>query len=397
MTFHQKRWIDSYLGGALLLFLRPATWMLGKVLRRRRSLDHIQTIAYFKYQGGGSLVLAFPSILGLRKRYPTASLVLVTSGSVRPFAEVLGVFDKIQVLDERSLLRLLWSCARAWSACLGADVLIDLEVYSRLSTIFSLLTMARNRIGFYLENVYWRKYLNTHLIFFNRTSAAYLFYAQITRLLGAEPASWDQSRQHLRARLALPEAAPPTGVRRIAVGQGCSDFGKERMLSASQWKTFIMSRLPRGTRAEVIFLGASAERDLAEQTMTLLKADRQDLACSHRCGALSLPDSLTLLASAEEFWGIDSGLTHLARLLGVPCVSFWGPTDPSTRLDPLANIHEEILYQKIPCSPCLHIAETTPCQGDNVCIRRLFEPDLKEDGLFTLWPPEYKPGAKRGS
>src|ERR1700735_518042 len=54
-----------------------------------------------------------------------------------------------------------WRWRRLW--------VIDLEVYSKLTTVFGLLTLARNRVGFYLSAVPFRKFLNTHNIIFDQS------------------------------------------------------------------------------------------------------------------------------------------------------------------------------------------------------------------------------------
>src|SRR5581483_3817598 len=43
-----------------------------------------------------------------------------------------------------------------------------------------------------------------------------------------------------------------------------------------------------------------------------------------------LRDLPEILASAKAFVGNDSGVTHLASLLGVPTVALFGPTHPAT-------------------------------------------------------------------
>ncbi|NOZ68866.1 MAG: glycosyltransferase family 9 protein, partial [Deferribacteres bacterium] len=94
----------------------------------------------------------------------------------------------------------------------------------------------------------------------------------------------------------------------------------------------------------------------------------------------SLDKSLSILSSADEFWGIDSSLLHYARMFKIKCVSFWGPTDPATLLREVPGLQEEINYCRIPCSPCIHVTETPPCMGDNVCIQNLFN-DKKRDWI----------------
>jgi hypothetical protein len=77
-------------------------------------------------------------------------------------------------------------------------------------------------------------------------------------------------------------------------------------------------------------------------------------------------------------------LAPLCRLLVLACMSFWGPTAPATRLRPIASLRETVRYGKVPCSPCIHVAEEPPCQGNNVCIQSLFYGDKDYDSVFWL-------------
>ena len=66
------------------------------------------------------------------------------------------------------------------------DTIINLELYSRLSTIFSLLTCARNRIAFHKDDFFWREHVETHHVYFNLYSGSYYFYDRIIKLLVEE-------------------------------------------------------------------------------------------------------------------------------------------------------------------------------------------------------------------
>jgi ADP-heptose:LPS heptosyltransferase len=98
----------------------------------------------------------------------------------------------------------------------------------------------------------------------------------------------------------------------------------------------------------------------------------------NRCGDTSLADALRLLAGCDEFWGIESSLLHYARLFGLRCKAYFGPTHPM-RLRPVEGLVEEIYYRKTVCSPCIHLVSTPPCHGDNLCMQWLFEPPKKND------------------
>jgi hypothetical protein len=44
-----------------------------------------------------------------------------------------------------------------------------------------------------------------------------------------------------------------------------------------------------------------------------------------------------------------------------------------TRLKYNPDLVERVHYHKVPCSPCIHVAEDPPCHGKNICIQGLFD------------------------
>jgi len=380
LTLRRKQILDFYLGGFLILVLRPIVALAGRVLRRDHDLRVRGEICVQKLLGGGSLVLAYPALLGLRRRWPEARLSLVCTPAVVPFAETLRIFDRLLVIDDSKPLRFLWSALRTWSRCFRVDTIVDLEVYSRLSTVFAALTCARNRLGFFLAEAFWRRGLHTHLVFFNRFSGVWFFYEKTVELLGAQPASREECRAHVLA--GLPPRSGPSARETICVGCNTSELAPERMLTARQWRAVFAERAGESSGRRFVLLGAASDRALADPICRELEQVLPQHRYENRCGELTLSESLAELAAATEYWGIDSALLHYARLLGVRCLSYWGPTDPRTRLRPIPGLDEEVVYRKIPCSPCVHVAEQAPCRGNNLCIRNLFEPPGDE----PEWP-----------
>ena len=369
MNLRRKQRLDWVVGGILIALLRPVVLLLGRLLRRDHALRVGGRLCVFKLVGGGSLVIAYPALLGLRRRYPDVELSLLCTPAVAPFAETLHVFDRLVPIDDSSLPRLLRTAFTAWLRLLGTDTVIDLEVHSRLSTVYSLLTCARNRFGFYLESAFWRRGLHTHLIFFNRFSGSYLFYEKLCGLLDAPPASPETCREHLLA--GLPPAPPRSPLPTVCIGHACSDLSRERMLAPEHWRAVVEKEAGDAVR-HIVLLGGRSDREEAERILSALRGAHPQHRYEDRCGELTLPQSIALLADADEFWGIDSGLLHYARLLRRRCLSFWGPTHPETLLKPIPGLDERVVYRRVPCSPCVHIAEAPPCRGNNVCIRNLF-------------------------
>jgi ADP-heptose:LPS heptosyltransferase len=379
------RAIDSYLGRVAIACLRPLAIALGVLLRRDHRLAMAGEVVWIKMLGGGSLLLAMPMLLGFRNANPQLRMVLITTPDVKPFAELMGVFDEYRVIDVRGVRAIAMSAVRVLGQTLRADCIVDLEVHSRLTTVFATVTMARNRVSFWQEDIYWRRGIATHLIFFNRSSGSYYFYDRVAELLGSPVAD----RAACRAALSRACEVNPSGRphAQVCVGFACSDLGRERMLTPVQWVRVFRDNL-RSDHRTFIFLGGPADLESGEAIITELRRAFPELTFDNRCGKTPLRRSVGVLFDSREFWGIDSGLLHVSRIAGLSCLSYWGPTDPSTRLRLGWQLDEKVVYRKIACSPCVHTSEEPPCRGDNRCIQGLFDPERAPLG----WTPIDHPG-----
>ncbi|HEY6219967.1 MAG TPA: glycosyltransferase family 9 protein [Gemmatimonadaceae bacterium] len=371
MQLRTQRTIDNYVGRLLIAALRPLAMVLGAVLRRDHRIRADREVVWMKMLGGGSLLLAMPMLLGFRRAHPNTRLVLITTNGVKPFADLIGVFDEYRVIDVSSALAVAESGAKALVQTFRADCIVDLEVHSRLTTVFTTLTMARNRVSFWLEDIFWRRGLASHLVFFNRSSGSYHFYDRVGELFGFAIAGKQECRETLVRTCDVDRSKPQ--LNQVAVGFACSDLGMERMLSPEQWAQVFRERR-RPDQTTFVFLGGPGDRERGERIIEAVRREHPSLTLINRCGEQSLRQSVATLFESRDFWGIDSSLLHLARIAGCRCLSFWGPTDPMTRLRVTWEVDEELVYRKIACSPCVHTSEEPPCHGDNRCIQGLFDP-----------------------
>ena len=362
MTFRTKQTLDFWLGGLLLLLLFLPVRGLGLILRRDHSVARRRGCAVVKLVGAGSLFLAIPSLQAIRGQFPAGKFFVVGTPAVTGFAEGFGWFDECWTIDDSGLLRFASSTLRAlFKIAWHCDHLIDLEVHSRFTTAFGVLTAVRNRIGFVDEIAFWRRAFYTHMIYFNVQGPVYSFYDMLASWFGLDRVPVGQVHATLRARVIscpLPKtlALPP---RYVIVAPGCSEFGKERQLRPDEWRSLLANASLDG--AAVVLLGGAADRQLCDAIVAEL-GHGTSLA-----GQLAIAQSAGVLARAEHFFGIDSLLLHLARALGVSATSIWGPSDPATRLRP-GVMDDRVYYSKMCCSPCIHVHETPPCNAARPCI-----------------------------
>jgi len=375
MKLSTKRKVDYVVGGIGIFLLHPWVTLLGKILRRDHSAVIKEHALVIKMLGGGSLVIALPALLGLRRKYPGIRLSLASTKTVKPFAEVLSIFDDIMIIDDKSIITLLGSGIRLLFRLFGVDTVFDFEVYSRLSTVLSVLLCARNRIGFYLESTVWRNRISTHLIFFNRFSGSFNFYEAAVATVGAEPVNLSECGLHVARANRIPvkerlsrgeRVTVEQEAQRICISPSCSELGKERMLRASQWVLILRKLVVNAT--SVVILGGADDSAIREELVQQGRQIGPEVSWINACDGRSLQQSLELLAGCSRLLAVDSSVLHFGRLFGIPTVSFWGPTDPATRLREVEGSADTFWYEKVPCSPCVHIAHTLPCGGRNVCI-----------------------------
>ena len=159
-----------------------------------------------------------------------------------------------------------------------------------------------------------------------------------------------------------PKAWPPVPF--VALGHACSDLSRERQLRPDEWKRLLHPVLLAGH--EIVLLGGPADAAAADAIIAALGRGK------NLCGELSILQSAKVITQAAVYYGIDSMPLHLARALGVPTVSVFGPTDPAILLRPLGH-RERIAFARLPCSPCIHVNETPPCQGRRTCMAMALE------------------------
>lgn len=365
MNFNSKRLIDYYLGNLIVFSLILPMRIAKTVLRPKYSLKKPNHVVFIKMLGGGSVFLALPSILALRKKHVNCKMTIICSERIKAFAEVYGVFGNIVTIRDGNILLMIWTTLiaifRTWMW--RVDTVVDLEVHSRLTSCLSVFLLTPNRIGFVDDNSRWRKYLYTHVLYFNVYGPVYTFYDGIAVLLGVKDIHLDDQRKHFNS--ILKDVELNTRVENlskyIVIGPECSEHGRERQLSLKQWGEVLRLIWLQYPALKIVLIGKNIDSACFE------KEWESSGRIVNLCGQLSLLELFKLLQHAYAYIGIDSAPLHFARMLSPKVISIWGPTDPRSRLRLLTN-EEEILYNMYPCSPCIHIAEQPPCKGNNDCM-----------------------------
>jgi len=313
--------------------------------------------------GIGSVLMAADGIAAIKEKYPGAKLILLASSSVIDGIQSTNLFNEYWKFSDSSLLKVIGSTIknlfRSWRQ--KKLWVCNLEVYSKLTTIFSLWTCARNRFDFFFNEVSFRKNINTHPVYFNQFSLAHENYDRMAETLGAT----------INKPFELPKFSKTKRIhaakKYIVISNTCSELARVR-LYPDDLLIQLFKALYTKYNCPILLSGTRSDADDYEKILTnnLLAG----LPIQNMAGKYSIEELLSLLYNdCLIMITVDSAPLHYAYRLGVPTISLWGPTNPATRMTE-SNIFKSV-YLDVPCSPCTHHTTVLPCGGDNFCMKNM--------------------------
>lgn len=362
--------IDGYIGRILIAFFSPLAFLVN--LNSAKTPEGLTTskitkITYLKILGGGSLLIAYPAILAIRRQYPNAKIILICSPEVAAFAKLTDLIDELVLIDTSHIRLFIASVFKAIKAGWRSDIFVNYELHSKLTTLFCFFTFSRNRFGLFQNWNLWQKGYINHPIFYNPSSPIYVGYEQIAANAGGVIPPWDDACKYFQNQLETEVSSFESGSY-FVLAPFCSALYRERECSSEEW-AILLRRKIQGT-AKILVLSGNSDAKRCSKLCEDLSKSLLGIEVVNLAGKTSLNEAASLLIKATRLIAIDSGLIHLARLLNVPTLSYWGPSDPFLRLKDVDPLIDEIQYERISCSPCVHNIDIPPCSGNNVCMQQ---------------------------
>ncbi|MFN4083509.1 MAG: glycosyltransferase family 9 protein [Bacteroidia bacterium] len=365
MNLKQKQWIDGNIGRIIAAINVVLVRGLGILLRRDHSINKPpENILIIKMLGIGSMFIATDSIYSLKKKYPNAKFILMTSSSVAASMHPLQLFDEIWVHNDKNFIKLFvsgfelllktWKLKKLW--------VVDLEVYSVLSTIFSTYTLAINRFGFQLNKVHFRNYLNTHNIFFNQFTSVYLNYEMLVKAMGVS-----EITPFIFEPLLINDKQKNT----IAINNTCSELGGNLKKIPGATLQQLCLYIINNTNYNLAFTGAPVDFESNELFINNFLHQYKN-RITNIAGVFNFDKYYEFLYNnCKAMISIDSAPMHIAIKLGLPTLSFWGPVNPTQMLSANQVSKQLHIYLGVHCSPCIHLTDVVPCGGNNICMKNM--------------------------
>lgn len=391
MKVSTQRFVDRWIGVPLCAALTLMHWIHSKFAPARRSSPAVTNIMVVLLSEMGSLVLAYPMLTWLRQQHPQATIHALMFARNREVIELLDLDGNIVVTTVRDtgFFALIKDSIAAIRFMRNApiDIVLDCELFSRVSAIFCALSGARERVGFHRhtqEGLYRGDFFTQPVLYNPHRHIADQFLALAAGVgSAATPSGKDclapaassfrlpklqtNNAELASVRLKLHGLAPVLSSRKLALIYASGGALPIRAWPLNHFKDLAQQWIANGYAVGVI--GLPTDVDQATELVSAVSSPH----CFSLAGQTKNVRELILMFHfATVLVANDGGPGHFAVLADLPAVMLFGPETPrlygslSARVLP---IHRA----EMPCSPCLTAFNhrLSPCDGDNQCLKRI--------------------------
>jgi len=309
----------------------------------------------------GDVVFASPLVKAIKRRYPDSRISLLVDARSREVARYIPGVDEILSFDrqraDRGLTGLLQTAGRIRRG--GYDLLLAPHRAARTS-LLALFSGVPLRVGY--GGVLGRLAYHLRAQRQKDEPCELAQDAGLLKLLGIELDDTRLSLHRPRGLDAYLESFFYTNG--LKQSDRLAALCPGAIIESKRWPAVYFASLAemlklRGLKP--VLFGGPAESRLA---LEIMGACREKI---YSCIGNRLEEAAALLGRCEVCVGGDSGLTHMARALGLPTVIIFGPTDPRAHR---FEEHTRVLTASLPCRPCSRKGGPKRCPyGHHDCMR----------------------------
>jgi len=280
------------------------------------------------HQGAlGDVVLTFPAIIGLRKKFSRVDVLC--QSQLGKLAAALGLAEKWYSLEAACF-------ATLFSEQVDEKIKDILAGYSTI-LLFSFACDLKKSISQITDSQCFR--IPPRPPALDKIHVAEFLFKNLIDCGLLETAGSNDKSFTLQGKQ-TPRTGRPIDTSKILIHPGSGSKRKRWPLAQFLKLAYVLKK--RGLQPQ--FVCGPAESDLKDE---LRNQNRQVHNLSE------LRDLVDLLQSAGGYIGNDSGVSHLAAFLGLPSAVIFGPADP-VRWKPLGP-RIQIVRPELDCNPCFEI------------------------------------------
>ena len=402
MNIQVQRKLDRFLGAFICRVLSLFSRRCRDISLGREPQDFLVILL----SEMGSLILAYPMFEFIKGKYPGASIHVLLFDQNKEILELIDVVPSENILTVRnnSLIKMLLDSLRALIKLrkIKIDTVIDCELFSRISSIYSFLSGARIRVGFHphtQEGLFRGEFINRPVLYnpYHHISQQFITLAEAIdsetipkakrlpvsnklRVFPLKVSETEIENASRRFRRDFPDIADKKLVL-LYVGGGLLPI---RAWPLENFCVVARDLIRKGYAVGVI--GLEEDKKLAKEILAKCSNDN----CIDLTGyTKSIRELMIIFHFASLLITNDGGPGHFAAMTPIAAIILYGPETPLL-YGPLSS-NSFSFYVPLSCSPCLtaYNHRNSPCDGDNVCLKRISPQDVLLKAYEMLEIPQY--------
>jgi ADP-heptose:LPS heptosyltransferase len=304
-----RRYLDLIVGA-------PVLWALGSLRSRKPIPAKIDHVVLMQTAAIGDTLLMAGAIRCLRARFPHARLTLVVG---KDNAGVVALLPKVDEVVSINVLK-PWSEIQKLKD-LNADVLIDYGTWPRINALLAAFSGARYTIGFKTRGQA-RHFAYDEAVHHSPTDHEVFNQQRLLTPL-TEIDSWE-----LRIECPTGISSAMEGVHEpfVVFHPWASGSGKQlKEWPEDKWCEVAAWCIENGIG--IVVTGGRQDIEVSERLIARVKSLGAGALATSMAGKLNLAGTAKLLSDAFAVVSVNTGIMHLAALLGAPTIGLHGPTN----------------------------------------------------------------------
>ena len=397
------RWTDKYVGTFICRLFNFLN-----IFRFKRKTGPIKNVLVIELFEMGAAVMAYSSIKYIEENLDSVNIYCLSTDKVKESWNLLNIIPPQNVLsiNDKNLFTFIKSLIKQ-IICLRKkkiDLVIDFELFMRISSIISFLVGSRLKAGFYkygLEGLSRGNYdfqccynQNTHISknFLALTKTAVTQARDIPSYKGKiktsdiiTPAYESDPEIKDKIKAEIKTLYPDYIDHDIILI--CPDVGKilsVRNYPAEYYVQVINALLDRDSDYVVLLVGVKENDPIC----SFIKSRINHPRCINFCGkTMSIRELCELMTIAKLLIGNDNGPLHFASMTDMKILALFS-TDSPFVYGPLGKC--VIVYSHYHCSPCINAFnhKSSKCK-ESLCLKAI-KPDKVIDYSIKLLEEKFK-------
>lgn len=332
------KFIDEVLGPPVCLIFNFYNALKKPFLKYKLEPNQVSNIVLIKFFGMGSILLSGPMMRALKNKFPKAKIIFLTFSSNIEICRRINLIDEVVYIETGDFAKFVITMTKAILKIRRerCEISIDLEFFSKFSTLVQYLCNSRIRVGYFLIQIgillkmMWRGNLLTNNVYYNPHRHVSEAFLALAKSVGAYTSDLSP------AVISIPnEDRTRLNNLLFALGINQDDYLVTLNINASQlclerrWPlekfAELTKRIVNHSGIKIILIGDMQDKAYVNLFVKIMKNVPRLFNLS---GRLDIGMLIALLEKSKLFITNDSGPLHIASSLGVSTVSFFGPETP---------------------------------------------------------------------